>query len=290
LRRLAGWFLLLALPGAAVADPSLLPSPTHEDAVPLKSLLSGRDIYERVLANRFDSYVQKTALVSGDRGGAEQESRLTMTWKSFRDPADDPADDSDDDPASDPGKILSKSLVKYTHPFDMRFSGYLIQNNHLRTDDQFVYLASSRRIRRVNLRSEAVFGTDFTFEDVVPQELEESTHQRLPDEMVGDVSCYAVEVVPTPEAQSQYTRFIVYVEREHFVPLRTRYWDDRGIEVKELRADPEGVREYDGIWVPTRLKMRNLQLDTFTSLRVDHLEPNPKLPRSTFDLRRLESH
>jgi hypothetical protein len=270
--------VLLALPGAAAADPSLLPAPTHEDAVPPESLLSGRDIYERVLANRFDSYVQNAALVSGDRGGAEQESRLTMTWKSFRD-----ADD-------DPGKILSKSLVKYTHPFDMRFSGYLIQNNHLRADDQFVYLASSRRIRRVNLRSEAVFGTDFTFEDVVPQELEEATHQRLPDEMVGDVSCYAVEVTPTPEAQSQYTRFIVYVEREHFVPLRTRYWDDRGIEVKELRADPESVREYDGIWIPTRLEMRNLQLDTFTSLSVDDLEPNPELPRSTFDLRRLETH
>ena len=275
------WLPLLCLwipTGTVWGEPDLEPAPIHEDAVPPESLLSGRDIYERVLANRFDSYIQDAALVSGDRGGAEQESRLTMTWKSFRDPGEDP------------GRILSKSLVKYTHPFDMRFSGYLIQNNHLRTDDQFVYLASSRRIRRVNLRSEAVFGTDFTFEDVVPQELEEATYRRLPDEMAEGVSCYSVEVTPTPEAESQYTRFIVYVEKEHFVPLRTRYWDDRAIEVKELTADPAGVREYDGVWIPTRLEMRNLQLDTFTSLRIDDLKPNPPLPRSTFDLRRLESH
>jgi hypothetical protein len=263
---------------AAPAGP-LVEAPGAGDALPPESLLSGRDIYERVLANRFDAYVQTAALVSGDRSGAEQESRLVMTWKSFRD---------DDGEAGD--GILSKSLVKYTHPFDLRFSGYLIQNNHLRADDQFVYLASSRRIRRVNLRSEAVFGTDFTFEDVVPQELEEATYRRLPDELVDRAACYVVEVTPTPEAGSQYSRFVVSVEKEHSVPIRTRYWDEREVEVKELVADPEHLREFDGVWVPTRLRMRNLQLDTYTSLRVEALEPNPRLPRTTFDLRRLESH
>jgi hypothetical protein len=77
-----------------------------------------------------------------------------MTWKNFRE---------NDEPVRG---VLSKTLVKYTHPFDLRFSGYLIVNNHQRHNDQFVYLNSSRRIRRVNLRGEAVFGTDFTFEDV----------------------------------------------------------------------------------------------------------------------------
>jgi hypothetical protein len=36
--------------------------------------------------------------------------------------------------------------------------------------------------------------------------------------------------------------------------------------------------------------MRNLQLDTFTSLRIEELEHDPKLRAADFDLRRLESH
>jgi hypothetical protein len=37
------------------------------------------------------------------------------------------------------------------------------------------------------------------------------------------------------------------------------------------------------------LTMRNLQLESFTTLVVENLEPNPKLSRTDFDLRRLES-
>ena len=150
MRSLAPALLLLA------AAPLLMAA--SEDSAPAPSDgLSGRDVYACVLRNRFASYVQEAKLVSGDRGESAQESRLSMTWKSFRDEHDEPRKG-----------VLSKTLVRYQHPFDLRFSGYLVINNTERPNDQFVYLAATRKIRRVNLRKEAVFGTDFTFEDIVP--------------------------------------------------------------------------------------------------------------------------
>ena len=139
---------------AAHAAP-MQPEPL-QDALGPDASRTGRDIYQCVLDNRFDSYVQHSKLLSGDRGGAVQASELRMTWSSLRDPDGEPSDG-----------VLSKTIVKYLDPFDLRFSGYLIINNHARKNDQFVYLATTRRIRRVNLRREAVFGTDFTFEDLV---------------------------------------------------------------------------------------------------------------------------
>jgi hypothetical protein len=272
-RRIGLVALLAALAGPAAAEPGH----PAEDAIPRE--LTGHEIYERVLRNRFDAYVQDSVLVSGDRGEASQESRLTMTWKSFRDP-DGKAVES----------ILSKTMVKYTEPFDLRFSGYLIINHDERIDDQFVYLATRRRIRRVNLRSEAIFGTDFTFEDVVPREIEDGDYRRLPDELVGSVPCYVVEVIPKPHADSEYTRILLSAEKQNFVPLRTRYFDNKGLEVKELTVPPDRIQAFDGIHIPMLLTMRNLQLDTYTTLTVDRLVPNPELPQKTFDLRRLESH
>jgi hypothetical protein len=248
-----------------------------EDVLGPDAHRSGRDIYQCVLDNRFDSYVQQSTLLSGDRGGSTQESRLRMTWRSFRDPAGEPSEG-----------VLSKTLVKYLDPFDLRFSGYLIISNHARVSDQFVYLATSRKIRRVNLRREAVFGTDFTFEDLVPREIEDGDYQRLPDEPVQGIATYVVEIIPKEHAESEYSRFVIHVDKESCVPLLTRYWDERGLLVKELTT--ADVKESGGVYWPSRLTMRNVQIDSFTTLTVDDLEANPTLTQKAFDLRRLESH
>jgi len=269
--------------GAARASEPAHAAPTPreplEDALPPDAEPSGRDIYQCVLDNRFDAYVQQSKLLSGDRGSSTQESRLRMTWSSFRDPEGEPS-----------GGVLSKTLVKYVDPFDLRFSGYLIINNHARSNDQFVYLATSRRIRRVNLRREAIFGTDFTFEDLVPREIDDGDYRRLPDQVVQDATTYVVEIIPRAHADSDYSRFVIQVDKGTCVPLLTRYWDERGLLVKELTAPSADVKEIDGVHWPSTLTMRNVQNDTFTTLTVQELEPNPKLERTTFDLRRLESH
>ena len=290
-RRSALLALALALalaPGPAAAEE---PAPAAEaaaarSAAPLEDAppsfadgKSGHDIYKCVLGNRFRAYEQDARLVSGDRGESAQESRLTMTWKSFR--------DEDDQPRAG---VLSKTIVRYTHPFDLRFSGYLVINNADRANDQFVYLAASRRIRRVNLRNEAVFGTDFTFEDIVPAEFEDGDYRRLSDARVDEHPVYVVEVTPRPTSDSEYSRLVTYVERASCVPLRTRYWDRKGVEVKELSVPFDAIQTFDGIHWPMRLTMRNLKLGSFTDLTVERLQPNASLEDKEFEVRRLQSH
>ena len=252
-------------------------APPATDANPMA--LTGRQIYDRMLSNRFEAFEQKARLVSGDRAGNEQESRMKVVWKSFR-----------DDDGNPRRGVLSKTAIRYTHPFDLRFSGYLIINNHERANDQFVYLASSRRVRRVSLRGEAVLGTDFSFEDVIPREIEESDYHRLPDDKVGDVSTYVVEVRPRETADSEYSRFQVWIDPERNVVLRAVYWDQSEVRVKELDSPVEHVQKFEGVYVPMRTDMKNLQFESYTRLVVDELIPNPDIPRATFDPRRLEAH
>ena len=164
-------------------------------------------------------------------------------------------------------------------------------NNDARPNDQFVYLNARRKVRRVNLRDEAVFGTDFTFEDIVPNEIEDADYKRLPDQ---DARRQAASTwsrsIPKPEENSEYSKFVVHVDKTNCVPLLTRYWDEKGVEVKQLTVIAEKIKEVDGVHWPMELTMRNLQLESYTTLLVENLEPNPKLARRDFDLRRLESH
>jgi len=278
--RRGSWILTFVVPLVLTGGPSPGGADAVEDAVPgFADGLSGRDIYERVLENRFESYEQVSELLSGDRGGSEQGSRLTMAWQDFRDAEREAV-----------RGVESKTMVRYTHPQELRYSGYLIINNDERASDQFVYLASRRRVRRVNLRGEAIFGTDFSFEDVVPRELDEATYRRLPDEPVDGIPCYVVEATPLPENKSEYSRFVTYVEKDRYVPLRTRYWSDAGVEVKRLEVDPAAIEQHADVHVPMRMTMRHLLHESHTRLVVTELEPNPDFSQSRFDLRRLEGH
>ena len=85
---------------------------------------------------------------------------------------------------------------------------------------------------------------------MIPREIEESEYQRVADETLDGIPVFVVEVVPKPFAASEYSRVRVYVEKARFVPLRTRYWDDAGVEVKELRAVPSEIRNFDGRLAP----------------------------------------
>ncbi len=264
-------------PGEPTSSGSAAPAAAAEDASPEDSL-TAREIYTRVLDNRFGASVQELALASGDRVGREQRSRVQMLWKRYEEKTEERE-----------GGILSRTLVRYLEPNDIRGTSYLVINKQDAPSDQFVYLPSMRRVRRMSLRSESIAGTDLNVEDIVPRELDDAEYARVPDELVEETPCYVVQATPTAEADSDYSRFWLYVEKEHYVPLRIRYWDSGGVEIKEMRSPIESIREFEGIWLPVESTMRQLLDDTYTTIKVDLLVPDPEIPKKYFTQRQLES-
>jgi hypothetical protein len=244
------------------------------------ALLTGRDVYKRVLDNRFHTFIQTSSLISADRSGHEQITKFRMWFENFRDKSE----------KNKQSKVLSKSMVRYLEPFDLRHTGYLVINNQHRSNDQYVYLNSSRQVRRVNLRGEAVFGSDFSFEDVIPKELEDSTYERLADGEVFGKPCFVVEATPKDYVESEYAHIRVYVEKERPIVLRTLYWDEREIQVKELHVDSQRVDLINDVYVPREMTMTNLKMNSYTKLVVSEIEPNKKFKRRQFDLTRLTGH
>ncbi len=242
--------------------------------------LTGRQIYEKVLDNRFDSYLQELTMHSGDRGGNVQNTEMQVKYRSFR---------------KESKRIVSKVIMKYEAPQDVRHLGYLVINKIDGSEDQFVYRPSSRRVQRINLRGEAIFGTDFAFEDIIPQEIEDASYERQPDSELDGKPVYAVQVVPRPEADSEYSRMDVLVDPETFVAMRVVYWDQDGLEIKQLNVDESSVtafeHEEDGepkkIFLALEQKIVHLKLDSWTELRISKYDPAVKLKSRHFSEREL---
>jgi hypothetical protein len=140
------------------------------------------------------------------------------------------------------------------------------------------------------MRGQNIAGTDLSFDDFLTtlDNLEHATYRRLPDQVVDGVPCYVVEATMLPASKSRYTRSVAAIEKEHYVPLRTRYWDDVGVEVKELRSPRAALKAYDGVWVPTESTMTDLLEETKSTVTIESVDPNPTLADTEFTTAALE--
>ena len=261
--------------GEAV-EPFAEPPAHDEDARPL----TGDEIYQKVLDNRFNSYQQDLRMESGDRTGNTDKVEMSVKYMSTRETSK---------------RVLSNSIAKYHAPLDVRHMGYLVINKAKGVDDQFVYMPSTRRVRRINLRGESVVGTDFSLEDIIPREFEDATYVRLPNETVEGVECYVVEVTPHEETNSEYSKFIASIDKKTFVPIKNVYWDNKGVKMKELVTSPDSITRFEDVdksgprtvWVALHSRVDNLKLNTFTTLDIEKLEANPGLSKKHFSQRNL---
>ncbi|MFI5315242.1 MAG: outer membrane lipoprotein-sorting protein, partial [Myxococcota bacterium] len=215
---------LLAPRAARAAEAVVLPEhKAVEDALPEGGSLTGREIFDRFLDNRLHSAVQYQTVISRDPGGNEQRSRFWVRWKDYRD-KDKKAVDG----------VLAKTLVKFEEPEDMRQTGFLMIVNSDRSNDQFVWSPATGRVRRVQLRGVGVMGTDYTFDDIAWKNVEDAEYRRLKDEEIDGVPVYVIEVTAKPFVDSTYKTARTWVEKQHYVPLRTIYRDANGVDLREM--------------------------------------------------------
>jgi hypothetical protein len=269
--------------GVARADRAVeTPSPEEvEEVLPEGKERGGREIYDRLFKNRkrLRTVVEHGRIVSKDPAGNPQETRFVLKAKDFRDAAGQPTDG-----------IYAKVMITLTGPRELEHTGYLYVHRADRAADQFIYSPLRKRMARANLRGQNVAGTDFSFDDFLTtlDELEHARYRRLPDEVVDGAPCYVVEAVMTSKSRSRYTRSVAAIDKTHYVPLRTRYWDEVGVESKELRSPRASLTAYDGVWVPSESTMIDLLEQTSSTVTIESLDPNPTLADGEFSPSALE--
>ncbi len=267
--------LALALAGAplfgAAGDVRLPSEGEVEKALPEGGSLTGKQLFDKFLDNRLRSCVQWQTVISRDPGGSEQKSRFWVRWKDYRDKNHKAVDG-----------VIAKTLVKFQDPEDMRETGYLMIVNADRSNDQWIWSPSTQQVRRVKLRGVGILGTDYTFDDIGWKSIEDADYNRLPDEEIDGVPVYVVEVTMKPFVDSEYRTMRTWLEKKHYVPLRTLYRDANGVDMREMKAEPATIQDFDGAWIATTSTMFNLREKTSTTIYVEALDPNVHLGEQLF--------
>lgn len=211
------------------------------------------------------SSVQQVSFRVNGHAGATTDSEVQIHWQ------------------QDPGDRLSKVLMRFDAPLDMRGSALLLIEKTGR-NDMFMYLPELKRVRRVTgpALSGGMFGTDFTYSQFERLQgvARDVSVERLQD---GDLDGKAVWVLAhTPADDPEFEYVKSYVDPEHCVPLRTEFFEGKRKLRKVLVTAPEHVKQVGGHWIPHRLVMQDVVQGTSTEFRVDSIDVNAKIHRKVF--------
>lgn len=132
-----------------------------------------------------------------------------------------------------------RSLIVFDRPRDVEGTALLTHAHILMPDDQWLYLPSLKRIKRISSanKSGPFMGSEFAYEDFSSQEPAKFSYLWMREEPCPeptvDLTCHVVERRPLYE-KSGYTRQITWIDTEDLQVRRVDYYDRKDALLKIL--------------------------------------------------------
>jgi hypothetical protein len=182
-----------------------------------------------------------------------------------------------------------KNLVRYTKPNRVKDQAVLMHNN---ADDIWSYFPRTKRIRKLatHAKKQKMQGSDFTYEDMRSGNafITDFSAKHLQDDKMQDHDCYMVELTRRPGSNSHYSKLILYVAKDNFVPVVIDYYDENESSIKEKRMIQSDIRDINGIPTAMNLAMFNELDQTQTSMQLLEVKYNLPLDEAMFTERGLK--
>jgi len=162
--------------------------------------------------------------------------------------------------------VGDKSLIVFDNPRDVKGTAFLTFSKILEPDDQWLYLPSLKRVKRISSKNKSgpFVGSEFAYEDISSQEVDKYNYKYLRKEPCGKMECFVIERYPAYK-HSGYTKQISWVDAKEFRPIKIDFYDRKSELLKTLTH--EGYKQYLGkYWRADKFIMKNHQTGKSTEI------------------------
>jgi outer membrane lipoprotein-sorting protein len=180
----------------------------------------------------------------------------------------------------------SKLIIRFTAPAEVKGVALLVVNHPDRASDQWMWIPSIGRDRRVAMqdRKTRFFGTDFSFEDLEERDVDQYDWKTLGDETIDGAPCWKLESRPKEARASQYTSNILWIRKDNYVASRLEsYTKDQLIR----KLSYKNIEQVQGIWTARRLEMYDVKRKSTTVLKLEKLAFNTPMKDEGFTIQAL---
>jgi outer membrane lipoprotein-sorting protein len=176
-----------------------------------------------------------------------------------------------------------KSLMKYLEPPRVKGQTILMLND---ANDIWTYFPRTKRVRKLatHAKKQKVEGSDFSYEDMGASDafIEEYDASRLNDENKEGRSCYKIELMRKAESNASYSRVMLWIDKENFIPLVVDYYHEDDPQLREKQLVCNDVKLIEGIYTPMNCTMYNKLDNTYTRMSIIEVKYEVDLPDDIF--------
>ena len=137
------------------------------------------------------------------------------------------------------GNDLTSSLAVFDAPADIKGTALLTRENAGKPNDQWLYFPSQRRLQRIaqSRRNGYFMGTDFTYEDMDPENIDDYAYTHVESETVDGLDCFVIDAVPVEEHRraSGYGRKRLWIRKDILFSVRIEFYDRKDSLLKTQR-------------------------------------------------------
>ncbi len=152
-----------------------------------------------------------------------------------------------------------QSVMTITWPADQKGTRLLTWNHRSSDADQWLYLPSIKRVKRISARGQtgSFMGSEFAFEDLVNVWwVDKYDWTFIRDQKVGARDTWVVERVPKSR-DSGYSKQVLWIDKEYVSALRMDFYDRKGKLMKTAMF--KGYKKFNDKWRTERIEMVNKQ-------------------------------
>jgi hypothetical protein len=181
------------------------------------------------------------------------------------------------------------SVITFLWPADVKGTRMLTHSHKKRDDDQWLYLPSLKRVKRISSRNKSgsFMGSEFAYEDLGSQEAEKYTYKWLKDVTLEGRECWLLEQVPVSK-KSGYSKEINWIDKEYRQPLKIEYYDRKG-ELLKVAVFNE-YKKLENWWRFHQIRMENVQTRKISTIRWNVRKLTPGYPEDEFESEALSDN
>ena len=181
-----------------------------------------------------------------------------------------------------------KALTIFNKPRDIKGTAFLSFSHPVGNDDQWLYLPSLKRIKRISSHNKSgpFMGSEFAFEDLSSFEVEKYTYEYLGDETIHGQDSFKVTQFPV-DTNSGYTRRVTWVDKAEYRIQKIDFYDRKNALLKTLSYTH--YQQYlNHYWRANTMTMVNHQSGKSTELKWSNYQFKSGLKSSDFNKNALK--
>lgn len=181
---------------------------------------------------------------------------------------------------------VSKTIVRFTAPPDVKGTALLIHDYENKADDMWIYLPALRKERRIvsNEKGKSFMGSEFSNADMSKPNLNDFEYRILSSENLENTICWKIESIGKTEAikeENGYSKRIAWIAKENYLVHKMEFYDLNGT-LKHIQTIKDYRKQPDGTYFAHYMEKENLLNGRKSIMIINKFQSGSSLPENTF--------